>query len=91
MFRYAFRLKKGRDRDLITWLESFGEGERSFYIRQALRAGIATAQGGQAAMQQAAPVIEKPAAEAPSKPEPKKPVLTKEEAESKLNDLVNNF
>ncbi len=89
MFRYAFRLKKGRDRDLIAWLENFGEGERSFHIRQALRAGIA-AQGGPAAAQQTAPVT-MPPVEAPAKEEPKKQVLTKEEAESKLNDLVNNF
>jgi hypothetical protein len=89
MFRYAFRLKKGRDRDLIAWLENFGEGERSFYIRQALRAGIA-AQGGPVAAQQAAPVIQQPV-ESPGKDEPEKQALTKEEAESKLNDLVNNF
>ncbi len=89
MFRYAFRLKKGRDRDLITWLESFGEGERSFYIRQALRAGIA-AQSGQVATPQQVTVIQQPV-KPPSKAEPKKQVLTKEEAENKLNDLVNNF
>ena len=91
MFRYAFRLKKGRDRDLIAWLENFGEGERSFHIRQALRAGIATMNGAGITMQQAAPVVQREV-EIPGlgKAEPKQPA-TKEEAESKLDDLVNNF
>lgn len=90
MFRYAFRLKKGRDRDLIAWLESFGEGERSFHIRQALRAGIATMNGAGITMQQAAPVVQKEVEAPIRKAEPKQPA-TKEEAESKLDDLVNNF
>ena len=36
----AFKVKPGRDDDLIKWLEEIGEGERSFFIRQALRAVI---------------------------------------------------
>jgi len=40
MYRYTFRLKPGRDDDLIRWLEPLGEGERSFHIRQALRRGL---------------------------------------------------
>jgi hypothetical protein len=38
----AFRLKPGRDSDLITWLEGFEPGDRSYYIRQAIRQGIQT-------------------------------------------------
>lgn len=38
--RYTFRLKPGRDQDLITWLDSLGEGERSFFIRNTLRKAI---------------------------------------------------
>ncbi len=33
----SFKLMPGRDDDLIEWLENLGEGEKSFYIRQALR------------------------------------------------------
>lgn len=40
-YRYTFRLMPGRDDDLIQWLETLGEGERSFYIRQILRRGLA--------------------------------------------------
>jgi|GEM_PF-2879996 len=39
-YRYTFRLKTERDEDLIAWLESLGEGERSFHIRQTLRQGL---------------------------------------------------
>lgn len=35
--RYTFRLKPERDSDLIEWLNSLGEGERSCFIRHALR------------------------------------------------------
>lgn len=38
--RYTFRLKPERDSDLINWLDSLGEGERSFFIRQALRQAL---------------------------------------------------
>ena len=33
----AFRLKPGRDDDLIAWVNSLGQDERSYNIRQALR------------------------------------------------------
>ncbi len=32
-----FKVKPGRDDDIIRWLKSLGEKERSFYIRMALR------------------------------------------------------
>lgn len=38
--RFTFRLKPERDNDLIDWLNSLGEGERSFFIRQALRQAL---------------------------------------------------
>jgi hypothetical protein len=38
--RYTFRLKPERDSDLIDWLNSLGEGERSCFIRQALRKAL---------------------------------------------------
>jgi hypothetical protein len=38
--RYTFRLKPERDSDLIAWLNSLGEGERSCFIRQALRKAL---------------------------------------------------
>ncbi len=33
----SFKLMPGRDDDLIEWLETLGEGEKSFHIRQVLR------------------------------------------------------
>ena len=33
----GFRLKKGRDDIIINWLETFGENDRSYHIREALR------------------------------------------------------
>lgn len=56
-YRYSFRLKPGRDDDLIGKLENLGDGERSVYIRQALR----SAWGGKEA-----PILP------PPKPEPAK-------------------
>lgn len=38
--RYMFRLKPGRDDELIQWLESLGKGERSCFIRKALREAV---------------------------------------------------
>ena len=38
--RFGFRLKPDRDQELISWLESLGEGERSFFIREALRKAL---------------------------------------------------
>lgn len=38
--RFTLRLKPGRDDDIIDWLESLGEGERSFFMRQAIRTAI---------------------------------------------------
>jgi predicted DNA-binding protein len=36
----AFRLKPGRDDDLIKWAESLGAGDKSYYIREAIRQGL---------------------------------------------------
>jgi len=36
----AFRLKPGRDDDLIAWVSSLGQDERSIGIRHALRSSI---------------------------------------------------
>lgn len=36
----AFRLKPGRDDDLINWIQGTGEGDRSYHIRQAIRQGL---------------------------------------------------
>ncbi len=35
--RVSFRLKAGRDDDLISWLENITANDRSYYIREALR------------------------------------------------------
>ena len=36
----AFKLKKGRDQDLIAWIGSLDEGDRSYHIRELLRRGL---------------------------------------------------
>jgi hypothetical protein len=36
----AFRLKPGRDDDLIAWIQNTGEGDRSYHIRQMIRQGL---------------------------------------------------
>ena len=36
----AFKLKKGRDQDLIAWIDSLDEGDRSYHIREVLRRGL---------------------------------------------------
>lgn len=36
----AFRLKPGRDDDLINWIQNTGEGDRSHHIRQTIRQGL---------------------------------------------------
>jgi len=36
----AFRLKPGRDDDLIAWISSLGQDERSYNIRRALRGSL---------------------------------------------------
>ncbi len=36
----AFRLKPGRDDDLIAWMQTLGVDERSAGIRQALRGNV---------------------------------------------------
>ena len=36
----AFRLKPGRDDDLISFINNAGEGDRSYHIREALRQGL---------------------------------------------------
>ncbi len=36
----AFRLKAGRDDDLISWINNAGEGDRSYHIREALRQSL---------------------------------------------------
>ncbi len=42
----AFRLKPGRDDDLIRWLESLGSGDQSYYIRESLRRDLNSQKGG---------------------------------------------
>jgi hypothetical protein len=36
----AFRLKPGRDDDLIEWAESLGAGDQSYHIRETLRRNL---------------------------------------------------
>ena len=36
----AFRLKPGRDNDLIGWINNAREGDRSYHIREALRQSL---------------------------------------------------
>ena len=37
ILKITFRLRPGKDEDLIKWVKSFNDGERSHFIRQALK------------------------------------------------------
>jgi len=79
--RITFRLKDDRDDDLLHWFQVVGEGERSYFIRQALRRGLSN--GEQAV---SIPYISelKPSV---INEEP----ITAEEAEDRLSSLINNL
>ncbi len=81
--RITFRLKEQRDDDLICYFHAIGEGELSFFVRQALRRGLSRAEQA----------VQFPAtAESPPEIEGKEQFLTTaEEAESKLDNLISNF
>ena len=79
--RITFRLKDERDDDLIHWFKVIGEGERSFFIRQALRRGL-----GSREEKVSIPIIK---GEMPKLP--KEDVVTTEEAESRLASLISNL
>lgn len=38
--RISFRLKAGRDDDLISWLEGLAANDRSYFIRETLRSSL---------------------------------------------------
>ncbi len=38
--RVSFRLKAGKDDDLISWYESIGENDKSYQIRETLRSSL---------------------------------------------------
>lgn len=40
--KHSFRVKAGRDDLIIEWLDSIGERDRSYYIREALRDYLTT-------------------------------------------------
>ena len=79
--RITFRLKDDRDDDLLRWFNALGEGERSFFIRQALRCGL-----GSQEEKVNIPII---MGEMPKLP--KEEVVTAEEAESRLASLINTL
>ncbi len=81
--RYNFRLQPGRDDELIRWLDSLGAGERSHYIRQALRRGGSIQPGARQL-----PVNREPQ---PEGEEPETEEINMEEAESKVNSLMDSF
>ena len=79
--RITFRLKDDRDDDLLQWFNALGEGERSFFIRQALRRGL-----GSREEKVSIPIIKR---EMPKLP--KEEVVTAEEAENRLASLISNL
>jgi hypothetical protein len=79
--RITFRLKDNRDEDLLQWFNALGEGERSFFIRQALRRGLSSREE-----KVSIPIIK---GEMPKLP--KEEPVTAEEAESRLSSLINNL
>ena len=86
MYRYTFRLKPGRDDDLISWLEALGEGERSYCIRQTLRRGLS---GTVTPALSRVPIA---AAEEPLRPVKQEPIETApDDIEAKLDRLAGSF
>ena len=84
-YRYTFRLKPGRDDDLIGWLEALGEGERSYHIRQALRRGLS---GPVASALSRVPIA---AAEEPPQPVKQEAMEAPDDIEAKLDRLAGSF
>ena len=79
--RITFRLKVDRDDDLLHWFKALGEGERSFFIRQALRRGLSKNEEA----------VSLPAISDQHIKSVKEEPITAEEAESRLSSLINNF
>ena len=79
--RITFRLKVDRDDDLLHWFKALGEGERSFFIRQALRRGLSKNEE----------VVSIPVISDQHIKPVKEESITAEEAESRLSSLINNF
>jgi len=79
--RITFRLKGERDDDLIHWFNILGAGERSFFIRQALRRALCSEEQ---AVQLPAAVSE------PGKTVAEEPVSA-EEAEERLTSMIDNL
>ncbi len=79
--RITFRLKDDRDEDLLHWFQVVGEGERSYFIRQALRRGLSA--GEQTV---SIPYI----GELKTSSINEEPI-TAEEAEDRLSSLINNL
>ena len=78
----GFRLKPGRDDSIIKWIESVGENDRSYYIREALRNYLS----GEVVR------TNNPVAVRPIKPElPKERVNVAEDKKAKSVDLEANL
>lgn len=98
---YSFRLRHGRDDNIIALLDSAPEQERSVLIRQALRALYASGQGSVISpFVPVAPAVKKAAITAPKISPPKEqefklpPTEPKEDEvdlDSKMDALINNF
>jgi len=86
--RVTFRLRPGRDDDLIAWLESMGEGERSYFIRQVLRRGLNSGRGRP--VEQVMPVSPVAPDDLIEADEPAREV-SREEAEERLNGLLDKI
>jgi len=79
--RITFRLKDERDEDLLMWFKNLGEGERSFYIRQAIRRGLNNS------VESTTVSVMNNHPESLINPEP----VSAGEAESRLSNLLNIF
>ena len=79
-YRYTFRLKTGRDEDLISWLKGMGDGERSFFIRQTLRRGLDEPVRAAPRIQFAEPL-----------PRQEIPEIADDDIESRLDRLAGGF
>jgi hypothetical protein len=89
MTRISFRLKEGRDDDLVAWWKSLRPGDRSFHIRQTLRQGLFSqkaTEGDLSAFRGTGNVIITPIT-----PRKEIPGPTPGDLEEKLDKLANDF
>ena len=88
--KYTFRAKAGRDDLIIEWLDSIGESDKSYYIREALR-GYLTSITPQDSSPSKLPSSGNHVKKMSIKEEQKTIAKTEDKLESSTTDLASNL